>query len=72
MIEKLQKESMQLKEELITQSTQLARNKSASGKRNIINTADEIKRIKEQIENEKLMWIKMDSDVKTLQKEMLD
>lgn len=53
MIDKLTSENQQLKEELIAQSNQMQRVKSSASERNLIDYAEEIKMIKEEIEMEK-------------------
>lgn len=72
MIEKLQKENEQLRNDLIAQANQLTRVKSSAAQRNLLNATEEIKKLKEKIEEEEESQIKMEEDISTLQKDILD
>ena len=53
MIEKLQKENVQLKEELAAQNQSLNKNKNTQSQKTITNVAEQIKMIREKLEEEK-------------------
>ena len=73
LLDKLQKENSQLKEELIAQGNQMNRAKSSSSvQQPAAASAEEIQEIKEQIEQEREKQLKAEADIKTLQKEIVD
>jgi coiled-coil domain-containing protein 63/114 len=72
MIEKLQRENEQLRNDLIAQANQLTRTKSTSAQRNLLTATEEIKTIQERIEEEEEQQKKMSEDIKTLQKYILE
>lgn len=72
MIEKLQRENEQLRNDLIAQANQLTRTKSSAAQRNLLTATEEIKSIQERIEEEEEEQKKMGEDIKTLQKYILE
>ena len=67
LLDKLQKENSQLKEELIAQGNQMNRAKSSSSvQQPAAASAEEIQEIKEQIEQEREKQLKAEADIKTL------
>lgn len=66
MIEKLQKENVQLKDEVSSQTNSIAKNKASQSSTNLVNAAEEIRMIKEKMEEEKMMQDSMDEDIRTL------
>ena len=53
MIEKLQKENMSLKDEMTAQNNQLVKNKTTTSQKSLVSVSDEIKMIKERLEEER-------------------
>lgn len=53
-------------------ANQLNKNKMTQSSKSIVNVADEIRIIKEKLEEEKVQQGSMDEDIKTLQQEIID
>ena len=67
MIDKLQKENESLKEDLSAQTNHLVKNKTSQSQTSILNAAEQIRMLKEMIEEEKRLQDAMDEDLRTLQ-----
>ena len=61
-----------LKEEMTAQTNQMNRNRTSQSSKNVLNSADEIKNMKERIEEEKVVQTDMDDNIKTLQSEIIE
>lgn len=61
-----------MRNDLIVQANQLTRAKTSSNQMNLINATEEIKRLKEMIEEEEESQVKMNEDIQTLQNDIID